>query len=207
MSVVTIVRKGNRAAIAADTLYSLGDLRITHAYTSKRSKLIEIPNGWMGLVGSTTHHLVMKSIARKKPELLDFSSEDAIFESLLDLQEVLTEDYYLRDDEDDDDQPYDSNQLVGLICNGWGIFGMSSYREVAEYDRFWAAGNGDSIALGAMYAVYDQLDDVEAIARIGAEAACAFDDSCGLPVHVQSVVLGSPAPAPRSGKKAKSRRK
>ncbi|MEZ4322319.1 MAG: MFS transporter [Myxococcota bacterium] len=207
MSIVTVVRKGHRAAIAADTLYSLGNLRIKHAYTPARSKLLAIPHGWMGLVGSSTHPLVMGSLVRHHADLLDFSSEDAIFESLLDLQEVLTESYYVRPDEDDDDQPYDSNHLMGLICNAWGIFGVSSYREVAEYDRFWATGGGDAVALGAMFAVYDRLDDVAEIARIGAEAACEFDDSCGLPVHVQTVDLGAPPPPPKPRKKRKPRQR
>ena len=57
-----------------------------------------------------------------------------------------------------------------LIANASGIFGVYSYREVFEFDRFWGIGSGRSFALGAMYAVYDKAEDG---ARKWPRPACA----------------------------------
>jgi ATP-dependent HslUV protease subunit HslV len=70
------------------------------------------------------------------------------------LHPVLKEHAFLNPKEDEDD-PYESSQITALIANATGIYGVYSYREVFEFDRFWAAGSGRSFALGAMHALYD----------------------------------------------------
>ena len=54
-----------------------------------------------------------------------------------------------------------------LIANAHGIYGVYSYREVFEFERFWAIGSGRSFALGAMYAGYDKLKTAREIAELG----------------------------------------
>lgn len=189
MSVVVVVKKGGQAVIAADTLYSMSRTKIRHRYATGRSKIVEIGGGFAGTVGSSAHQHVVRSLAKHHADKIDFSSVDAIFESLRALQPTLADDYFIRTDEDDETQEYDSNQLDLLLCNPHGIFGALSYREVCEYDRFWAHGSGFVAALAAMFAVYDTLPTAEAIARIGIEAACEFDEDCQLPMHLHTVEL------------------
>ncbi|EDY86665.1 20S proteasome, A/B subunit [gamma proteobacterium HTCC5015] len=55
-------------------------------------------------------------------------------------------------------------------------------RDVTEFERFWAVGSGAEFALGAMHALYERLDDAEAIARAGVEAGAEFNTASGLPV-------------------------
>lgn len=192
MSVVVVVRKGDKAVIAADTLYGFGrGAQVHHDYASGRSKLVAVPGGFAGSVGSSAHQHVLRSLVRRHSDKLDFSSVDAIFETLLVLQPILRDEYYVRMDEDDESQEYDSNQLDLLLCTAHGIFGALSYREVCAYDRFWAHGSGSLAALGALHALYDRLDDPEMIALGAVEAACRFDDACGLPVHSHTVTLTS----------------
>lgn len=40
-------------------------------------------------------------------------------------------------------------------------------REVFEFNRFWAIGSGREFALGAMYAVYENLESAEDITKVG----------------------------------------
>ena len=62
-------------------------------------------------------------------------------------------------------------------------------REVFEFKRFWAAGSGREYALGAMNALYEQLDSTEAIARIGVEAGATFDKNSSLPLQVVTIAM------------------
>jgi ATP-dependent protease HslVU (ClpYQ) peptidase subunit len=95
----------------------------------------------------------------------------------------------LRPDEKEDD-PYESSQIDALIANPHGIFGMYSWREVEAYSRFWAIGSGRDHALGAMYAVYDNLSNAVEIARVGVGAGCEFDDGTGFPITSYQIALG-----------------
>jgi len=52
-----------------------------------------------------------------------------------------------------------ASQIDALIANAYGIFGMFEFREVHEFEKFWAIGSGKAYALGAMYAVYETLAD------------------------------------------------
>ena len=90
---------------------------------------------------------------------------------------------------EDNDNTYESSQIDALIANQHGIFGMYSWREVYEYDKFWALGSGFDCAMGAMFSTYDLLETPEQIAETAINAACEFDDSCGLPITLYSVDL------------------
>jgi ATP-dependent protease HslVU (ClpYQ) peptidase subunit len=59
---------------------------------------------------------------------------------------------------------------------------------VYEFERFWAIGSGRDYAIGAMHAVYDQLN-TEAIAKVGVETGCMFDVASSLPMTTYSVEL------------------
>ena len=106
----------------------------------------------------------------------------SIFESLKQVHPILKEEYYLNSkDEDQDD--YETSRIDALLMTPKGIFGIYSMREVDEYTRFWAVGSGADFALGAMHAVYDQLDSAEQIAQVGIEAGAKFDNASSLPMH------------------------
>jgi ATP-dependent protease HslVU (ClpYQ) peptidase subunit len=66
---------------------------------------------------------------------------------------------------------------------------MFEFREVHEFERFWAIGSGKAYALGAMFAVFDRMNDPEEIARVGVLASCEFDNACDLPIAVYSLDL------------------
>ena len=73
-----------------------------------------------------------------------------MFDTFLKLHPKLKESFFLNTKEEDAD-PYESSQFTVLVANPTGIFGVYSYREVFEFDRFWAIGSGRAFALGAMY--------------------------------------------------------
>jgi ATP-dependent protease HslVU (ClpYQ) peptidase subunit len=76
-----------------------------------------------------------------------------------------------------------------LIANAHGLFGVYSYREVFEFERFWAIGSGRSFALGAMYAGYDTLKTAREVASLGVEAGNEFDKNSAAPVRLFTIKL------------------
>src|SRR6266481_7940397 len=173
MTTLVVVRKNNEVAIAADSLTTFGDTRMSAQFDSTYDKIVHHKDTYIGLCGSAAHQLVFESLLAKHDNL-DFSHRAGIFETFRMLHPILKEQHFLNPREEDDD-PYESTQITALIANPRGIFGVYSMREVFEYTQFWAAGTGREFALGAMHALYSRLKSAEAVAKAGLEAGALFD--------------------------------
>ena len=149
MTTLVVVRKNHVAAIAADSLTTFGDTRLSAEFDRTYDKIVHYKGNYIGLCGSAAHQLVFESLLAKQDDL-DFSTKRAIFETFRKLHPILKEQHFLNPKEEEDD-PYESTQVTALIANPNGIFGVYSMREVFEYTRFWAVGSGREFALGAMH--------------------------------------------------------
>ena len=188
MSTVVVARKGGTVAIASDSLVTFGEMRLPHGYEAN-DKLFKMDGSVIGTVGSVAHFAVLQSaLAALQPEQRRLDSREGLFETFLGLHPKLKERFFLNTKEHDSD-PYESSQFAILIANVHGIFGVESYREVFEYQRFWAAGSGRRFALGAMHAVYDRAKTAREIAEAGVLAGCEFDTSSAGPVRVHTYRL------------------
>jgi ATP-dependent HslUV protease, peptidase subunit HslV len=188
MSTIVVVRKNNKVAIAADTLSTIGSTKSDSKYVANSEKIIRFGDSYIGIIGTSAHGQVLESLIKKYPKKISFNGVSDIFETYLRIHPILKEEFYLKTEEEDDDE-YESSQIDAFIANPYGIFGMFSWRDVDEYNRFWAIGSGQNYALGAMYAVYDRIDDPEEIAKIGVYAGCEFDDGSGMPCTSHSITL------------------
>jgi len=187
MTTLVAVRKNDEIAIAADSLTTFGDTRLTAQYDRTPEKIVRYKETYIGLCGSAAHQLVFESLLKKHSDL-DFSSKGSIFETFRKLHPILKEQHFLNPKEEEDD-PYESTQITALVANRDGIFGVYSMREVFEYTKFWAVGSGREFALGAMYAQYPRLKSAAAIAQVGVEAGAVFDKNSGLPMTLYTVAL------------------
>ena len=188
MTTVVVVRKGGTVAIAADTLVTFGDTRLPHGYEANE-KLFKVGDCWVGMAGTTAHFPVLRrALASLPPDELRLHSRDQVFETFLKLHPKLKETFFLNTKEEDSD-PYESSQLTALIANPAGIFGVYSYREVFEFDRFWGIGTGRAFALGAMYAGFDKVKTARDLAELGVRAGCEFDKNSQVPIHVHTIKL------------------
>lgn len=189
MSTIVVVRKHGQACIAADTLGTMGDLKQSSTYDLAHEKILCYRSNYMGIVGSSAHDVVLRSLLAEENTQYDFSSRMAIFESFRAMHEILKDRYYLNPKEDDEEQPppYEPSHIDALIANRHGIFGVFALREVCVYSRYWAIGSGAEIALGAMYASYDKQQDAESIARIAIEASAEFNTTTALPMTVYTL--------------------
>jgi ATP-dependent HslUV protease, peptidase subunit HslV len=185
MTTIVAVRKDDQIAIAADSLTTFGDTRLSAEFDRTPEKILRHGDTWIGLCGSAAHQLVFESLLARQGGL-DFSTKAAIFETFRKLHPVLKEQHFLNPKEEEDD-PYESTQVTALVANANGIFGVFSMREVFEYTRFWAAGTGREFALGAMHALYDRLPTAADVARAGVETGAVFDRNSALPMTLYTV--------------------
>ncbi|MDB5868019.1 MAG: transporter [Polaromonas sp.] len=182
MTTLVVVKKAGQVAMAADTLVTFGDTRLTHRFEAN-SKIfqVETPDGisYIGMAGTVAHFPVLrKAMAALPPEELRLGSKDDVFETFIKLHPMLKENFFLQTKEDDSD-PYESSQFTVLIANATGIYGLYSYREVFEFKEFWGVGSGRSFALGAMHACWSKAKTARDVAMAGLNAGCEFDKNSG----------------------------
>ena len=187
MTTIAVVKKGGEVAIAADSLTTFGDTRLGRQYKGEHQKILDVQGSWVGICGSSAHHLVIVS-ALARLEDVRLGSRMQVYETFRRLHPVLKEHAYLNPKEDEDD-PYESSQMVALIANATGIYGVYTMREVFEFDRFWAIGSGRNFALGAMHAAFDGDQPAGRIAEMGVAAGIEFDTASGPPVVVHTLKL------------------
>lgn len=188
MSTVVVARKGGSLAIASDSLITFGEMRLPPGYEAN-TKLFNLRGNWIGAVGSTAHIPVLQmALAALPKDQLQLQSRNQIFETFRALHPQLKERFFLNTKEHDTD-PYESSQISILIANAQGIFGVESYREVFEFERFWAIGSGRRYALGAMYANWTRAKSAREVADAGVRAGCEFDTSSAAPVRLHTLKL------------------
>lgn len=187
MTTIVAVKKNGMVAIAADSLTTFGDTRLGRQYKGEHDKIIEIGGSYIGLCGSSAHHLVLSALLPKLEDI-KLGSRMEVYETFRRLHPVLKEQGYLNPKEDEDD-PYESSQITALIVNSSGIYGVYSYREVFDYDRFWGIGSGRNFALGAMFAAYDRCKTAADVAKIGVMAGAEFDTATQGPIVLHTVKL------------------
>ena len=173
---------------ASDSLVTFGETRLPPGYEANH-KTFSLAGSTIGAVGSTAHLPVLRDALSALPkDELQLDSRQGLFETFVRLHPKLKERFFLNTKEQDSD-PYESSQFSILIANVHGIFGVESYREVFEFERFWAIGSGRRFALGAMHAAYAKARTAREVAVAGVLAGCEFDTSSAGPVRVQTFKL------------------
>jgi ATP-dependent HslUV protease, peptidase subunit HslV len=187
MTTIVVVRKGDAAVIAADSLTTFGTTRLAPAYDRHPHKITSYGDSFIGVAGSAAHQLVLENVLVRTANL-DFHGKAAIYESFRKLHPVLKDEAFLNPKEEEDD-PYESSQMTVMVANPSGIYSVYSMREVFELDRFWAIGSGRDFALGAMYTLYEKTSTAAAIAEAGVMAGAEFDTGTSTPVTMHEVTL------------------
>jgi ATP-dependent HslUV protease, peptidase subunit HslV len=188
MTTVAVARLGGQVAIAADTLVTFGDTKLSHRYESN-SKIFKVGSSYVGMAGTVAHFPVLRHALTAMPaDELKLGNKDEIFATFTKLHAQLKEKFFLQTKEEDAD-PYESSQYTVLIANAQGIFGVYSYREIFEFKDFWAIGSGRNFALGAMHAVSGKVKTAKDLVIAGVSAGCEFDKNSSTPIDVFSIKL------------------
>lgn len=186
MSTVVVVRKGSTAVIAADTLTTCGNTKESADYVVNHEKIFAYQGSYLGITGSASLQIAVQDFLGRRKKRASLTSVADIFRFGLQLHRELKEEYFLRADDEEDFETFRGDIL---IANSTGIYGLSSYRYVQEYSKFYANGSGAEYALGAMFAVYGDKRSALEIAEIGARAGAEFDDGSSVPITSYSVKI------------------
>ena len=187
MTTICIAKKSGSVAIAADSLTTFGDTRLSSGYKRVHDKILRVRGSYIGVAGSSAHHVVLENVLAETRNL-KFGSRAEVFETFRLVHPILKERCFLNPKEDDGD-PYESSQFTAVIANATGIYGVYSYREVFDYERFWAIGSGRNYALGAMQAVWPRARSAEEVVRAGVRAGIEFDKNSAAPLEVHTIKL------------------
>jgi ATP-dependent protease HslVU (ClpYQ) peptidase subunit len=187
MTTVVVVRKNGQVAIAADTLVTFGDTRLSHRL-EESSKIFRVDTNagpsYIGMAGTVAHFPVLrKALATLPQDSLQFGSKSEVFDTFIKLHPYLKDNFFLQTKEEDHD-PYESSQFSVLIANASGIYGLYSYREVFEFKAYWSIGSGRSFALGAMHTAFEKAKTAREVAVAGLAAGCEFDRNSAGPWDV-----------------------
>ena len=189
MTTIAVVRKNGYAAIAADTMTKWGSGKETAQYIVNHGKIFRAGDNYLGVTGNATFQAILRDYFLRPRVYARFDTPIEIFKTWQKLHSVLKQDYYLVAGHGEDDA-IESSRMDVLIANSRGIFGVAAHRTVQEFARFYAFGSGGDVALGAMYAMYDDAKhSAEEVARFAIQAAAEFDDSTGLPITSHAVKL------------------
>jgi ATP-dependent protease HslVU (ClpYQ) peptidase subunit len=189
MTTIAVVRKNGYAAIAADTMTKWGSGKETASYIVNHLKILRVGNNYLGVTGNATFQAILRDYFARPRVYARFDSTLEIFRTWQKMHAVLKQDYYLVAGHGEDDA-IESSRMDVLIVNARGIFGVAAHRTVQEFSKFYAFGSGGDIALGVMYATYDDPKrSAEDIARYAIEGAAEFDDSTGAPVTSYAIKL------------------
>jgi ATP-dependent protease HslVU (ClpYQ) peptidase subunit len=189
MTTIAVVRKNGYAAIAADTMTKWGSGKETASYIVNHGKIFRVGNTYLGVTGNATFQAILRDYFSRPRVYARFDSPLEIFRTWQKLHTVLKQDYFLVPGHGEDDA-IESSRMDVLIANPRGIFGVAAHRTVQEFSKFYAFGSGGDIALGVMYATFDDPKrSAEEIARYAIDGAAEFDDSTGAPVSVYAVKL------------------
>ena len=96
MTTLVVVRKNSEVAIAADSLTTFGDTRLSAEFDRTYDKIVRYRDTYVGLCGSAAHQLVFQSILARHEDL-DFSTKAAIFETFRKLHPILKDQHFLLD--------------------------------------------------------------------------------------------------------------
>ena len=188
MSTIVVAQKNGFTCIGADTMSSLGSVRQKAHHIVNKTKIAKIGDTFIGLTGTSSSLVVLNSYFKDPERPRDFSSCDAIFETLRYAHHFLKHEYHMSAMPDKGEE-YETTQFYGLAANAHGIFAIYSYRTAQQFHRYWSAGSGRDFALGAMHAAYDECETAEEIVKIGLKAAAEFDNATSDPFEIHTIPM------------------
>src|SRR6185312_6455008 len=105
MTTSVVVKKGRQIAIAADTLVTFGDTRLSRSY-EENDKIFKIGESYITLAGTAAHFPVMKKLLAEMGDECRLNTRDEVFETFSKVHAILKEKYFLNPKEEEED-PYE----------------------------------------------------------------------------------------------------
>lgn len=184
MTILVAVKKNGKVHVGADRITTFGSEYATDLVGS--CKIMKLKHGYLATSGYTLLDNVIEHLHENRKELLDceFKTRGQVFQFFLSLYAELKDNYTLIDAGKD---TYAGIYNVFLLVTPRSIFGVSNNLSVHEYERYAAKGAGSDYSQGALYALYDIMEDGYELTRVALEAACQFSIYCKEPIDIIEV--------------------
>lgn len=186
MSIIVGVHKGGRAAIAWDTMKSIGSTRSVHS--TGPQKVVRVGASFVGSAGYTVYYNLLDHYigSKKAPSLKD---ERSIFQFFVRFSRDLRNHYHLVNEQSDaqETSPFLDLGAEFMVVNRHGIFLVKEILSVSRFEKFCAIGSGAPHAEGALQVIYDQSGSADEIAERAVGVALDFDAASGGPVEVMAI--------------------
>ncbi len=188
MTVIVGVTDGERTAIAADGLCTIGPVKMA---TCENEKLVSCGAAVVGIAGLGVWKGYLKAYMKTSDGLGESAEESEIADFFCGFLEWCSSNrhFTLGPDEDDNVVKFGSDVLIAAPS---GLWFLDCSLGVTRCDPFWTLGSGRGVALGYLHGVYDSGMPVDVQARQAVEAACKFSDGCGPPVSLEVVTRATP---------------
>jgi len=82
ISIVVVVKKGNKIAIASDTLTSKGQTDFSHKYKINSKKFLEYDGSYIGSVGRAMSKIMIKHALENQEHTINFNGFDNVYSSM-----------------------------------------------------------------------------------------------------------------------------
>lgn len=184
MTILVAVKKNDRVFVGADRITTFGSEYATDLVGS--CKIMKLKHGYLATSGYTLLDNIIEHLHENRKELLDseLKTRAQVFQFFLSLYGELKDNYTLIDAGKD---TYAGIYNVFLLVTPTSIFGVSNNLSVHEYERYASKGAGSDYSMGALYALYDIMDDGHELTRVALEAACHYSIYCKEPIDILEV--------------------
>lgn len=190
MTIAVAVRKGREIVVAADTQNNFGSARATPD-NHRPHKIMPVGEALIATSGWALYANILEDYVGRSRRPPALGTERDVFRFFQQFWHALKETYSLVNEQchKDDDSPFGDLDASFLVVTRGGIFFVSSDTSVTPFEKYHAVGSGTDYALGALHALYDEVQDPEVLARRACEAAIAFNIYCGGEIDVKRMAL------------------
>lgn len=182
MSLFIAVKKKN-ICVAYDSLYMIPGSRCAMQAEMEAPKKLVIkeqvafcPDGSLVFVNILEDYL-------RDLDNLKFETQQDVFSFMLTFHQALKERYFMKETVEDD-EAFESSHCNMLIVTPNKIFQSYDSRSVMSFPTYQAIGNGSSYALGALEAIYHNVDSEQEIAHKALEIAAKYESYIAIPVQL-----------------------
>lgn len=179
MTVLVAVKKLNKVFLGADSLTTLGDRKLSH--TINDSKIIKFNNFAVGISGTGPIRDVFEEMSLTEWTNYDIKDRASVH--------IFIDEFFIRFKDNFPDMDSE-DKTEFLVCTKNKIFLVSDEVNIFEKKDFWAAGCGDSYALGALEVLYPEMTTKTKIKdgiNQAIKTACKFSMYCETPIEVIEV--------------------
>lgn len=189
MTTLAVVQKEGLIAIGADSRRSSYQDMYPADVAADIDKINQVGENFIATCGSASWPTVVQLYFAGLEKTPSMRTPAEVFQVVTKLHDFAKDEYHFCADHDEGN--FEGNGMDMLIANPFGIFTVSSRRNVTQLKKYWAQGAGEAYALGAMSVIYDSPAKAPEIVEIALQAGATFHSGTAPPFRIFSIPQGT----------------